>query len=81
MQKCRGTGYAGRTGIFELLGINSDVRQMIADRKDARFIKDAMLAKGMKTLYMDGLSKVVGGHTTLEEVLRVIQKDYADIPV
>lgn len=80
-EKCRGTGYAGRMGIFELLTVDNDVRQMIAERKDARFIKDAVSAKGMKTLYMDGLSKVVNGHTTLEEVLRVIQKDYADIPV
>jgi general secretion pathway protein E len=75
---CKGTGYMGRTGIFEIISINNDVRKMITGRADARMIKDSVFAKGMKTLYIDGLLKVLKGLTTLEEVMRVTQKDYAD---
>lgn len=77
--KCKGSGYLGRTGIFELLYINNDVRQMITGNTESHTIKDISVARGMKTLYMDGIAKVIGGLTTLEEVLRVTQKDYADI--
>ena len=68
----------GRTGIFEIIPINNDVRKLITGRADARMIKDSVVAKGMKTLYIDGLQKVLKGLTTLEEVMRVTQKDYAD---
>jgi general secretion pathway protein E len=78
-ENCRGSGYLGRTGIFELLNVTGSVRQMIAARKDARFIKDAAVSGGMKTLYMDGLSKILKGHTTLQEVLRVTQKDAVEV--
>ncbi len=79
--KCKGKGYIGRTGIFELLIIDNEVRSMIMQRDDAKAIKEYAVSKGMKTLRMDGLDKVMQGITTLEEVLRVTQKDYADLPV
>ncbi|GAB4417622.1 MAG: type II secretion system ATPase GspE [Thermodesulfovibrionales bacterium] len=79
--KCRGSGYLGRTGIFELLSINSEVRRLITGRSDSQLIKEHAVSGGMKTLYLDGLNKVLKGCTTLEEVLRVTQKDYADIQV
>lgn len=78
---CRESGYLGRTGIYELLLVDSDVRQMISDRVSAQDIKNYGVEKGMKTLFTDGLDKVLRGVTTLEEVLRVTQKDYADISV
>lgn len=80
-EKCKDSGYTGRTGIFEILHMDNDVRQMIATTRDSQFIKDRVTAKGMRTLYLDGLIKAAQGITTLEEVLRVTQKDYADIPV
>jgi len=80
-RECRESGYLGRTGIFELLMIDGSIRQMIAERASAQDIKNYAVDKGMKTLFMDGLSKVMHGITTLQEVLRVTQKDYADISV
>lgn len=79
--KCKGTGYLGRTGIFELLVIDGAIRSMITDKIDSQSIKNYAISQGMKTLRVDGLQKVIQGITTLEEVLRVTQKDYADISV
>jgi general secretion pathway protein E len=76
---CRGSGYVGRTGIFELLVMDNDIRQMITARNDAQLIKERAVSKGMRTLFTDGLRKVTKGETTLEEVLRVMQRDYADL--
>jgi general secretion pathway protein E len=80
-EKCKGKGYLGRTGIFELLVIDNDIRPMITERVDSQRIKNHAISRGMKTLRQDGLEKVLQGITTLEEVLRVTQKDYADISV
>jgi general secretion pathway protein E len=79
--KCKGRGYFGRTGIFELLVIDNEIRPMITDKIDSQSIKNHAVSRGMKTLRQDGIEKVVDGITTLEEVLRVTQKDYADISV
>ena len=54
---------------------------MISDKTDSQTIKNYAVSKGMKTLRQDGIEKVISGVTTLEEVLRVTQKDYADISV
>jgi len=78
---CRGSGYLGRIGIFELLMVDGNIRQMISERVSGQDIKCYAVGKGMKTLFMDGLNKVMQGSTTLQEVLRVTQKDYADISV
>jgi general secretion pathway protein E len=79
--RCKGKGYLGRMGIFELFEIDNEIRPMITDRMDSQRIKNHAISKGMKTLRQDGLEKALLGHTTLEEVLRVTQKDYADISV
>ncbi len=73
--KCKGNGYSGRTGIFELLEISPDIRSMIVERKDAKSIKTAAINKGFKTIRADGIEKIIKGVTTIEEVLRVTQKD------
>jgi general secretion pathway protein E len=80
-EHCKNKGYMGRTGIFELLVIDNEVRPMITDKIDSQSIKQSAISRGMKTLRVDGLEKAVQGITTLEEVLRVTQKDYADISV
>jgi general secretion pathway protein E len=79
--KCKNKGYIGRTGIFELLVIDNEIRPMITDKIDSQSIKNYAISRGMKTLRIDGLEKVLQGITTLEEVLRVTQQDYADISV
>ena len=76
---CRESGYLGRTGIYELLVVDGDIRQMISDRVSAQDIKNYAVEKGMKTLFADGLGNVIRGVTTLQEILRVTQMDYADI--
>ncbi len=73
--RCKNTGYHGRTGIFELLVIDNEIRQMISQKVDSQSIKQYAVKKGMKTLRIDGLRKVLKGITTLEEVLRVTQKE------
>jgi general secretion pathway protein E len=80
-EKCGGKGFAGRSGIFELLVVDGDIRRLITEKADAQSIKAAAAGKGMKTLRADGLEKALAGTTTIEEVLRVTQKDYADISI
>ncbi len=74
-EECRGTGYAGRTGIYEILVMNDAIRQMIVERRGATEIKQYALENNMHTLRMDGWRKVLDGRTTLEEVIRVTSED------
>jgi len=78
-ERCGGKGYLGRAGIFELLSVDDTIRQMITSRADAQSIKNAAVMNGMRTLRTDGFEKVSRGLTTLEEVLRVTQKDMSEI--
>jgi general secretion pathway protein E len=72
---CRGTGYRGRTGIYELFAITEDVRSMIIRRASSREIRRLAIEEGMVTLRQDGWARAVDGVTTIEEVLRVTQED------
>ncbi len=76
-QECLQTGYRGRTGIFELLLIDDEIRDMIMARSSANLIRRKAIDKGMITLRMDGAKKVLKGLTTIEEVLRQTQEDQA----
>ena len=67
---CSGTGYRGRTGIFELLILHDELKRLIIERDPAQLYKTALTA-GMRTMLLDGLDKVARGVTTVEEVLRV----------
>jgi general secretion pathway protein E len=68
---CMNNGYTGRTGIYELLMVNEEVRRLTLLKSDAGSIKSAALAEGMVSLRMDGARKVMLGMTTPEEVLMV----------
>jgi general secretion pathway protein E len=74
-EKCGDKGYLGRTGIFELLLIDDDIRHMITEKIDSQSIKNYAVSKGMKVLRTDGFEKAAKGITSVEEVLRVTQKD------
>ncbi len=76
---CFGLGTLGRTGIYELLLIDSEICSMIIRRAPAGEIKEYAVSRGMKTLREDGLEKAAAGITTIEEVVRVTQEDYADL--
>jgi general secretion pathway protein E len=69
--KCMGSGYMGRTGIFELLKITPSARNLIIERKDSQTIKAAAMQEGFRTIMNSGLQKIINGVTTIEEVLRV----------
>ncbi|OHB65039.1 MAG: type II secretion system protein GspE [Planctomycetes bacterium RBG_13_60_9] len=71
--KCLETGYLGRTGIFELMLMDDQIRDMIVQRQGSHLIKQAAVKKGMVTLRQDGLRRALDGATTLEEVYRVTQ--------
>ncbi|MGE5700330.1 MAG: type II secretion system ATPase GspE [Deltaproteobacteria bacterium] len=68
---CGGTGYRGRLGIFELLTVNEEIKDLIMARADAGAIRERAVANGMTLLRDDGWDKVRHGITTIEEVLRV----------
>ncbi len=70
-EQCARTGYKGRTGIFELLKVDDDIRSSIISRSSAASIRQIASKKGMRTLRDDALEKVKQGITTIEEVLRV----------
>lgn len=72
---CRFTGYAGRLGIFEILPVTEEVRQMILEHRPASQIKAISMRDGMTTLRQDGWRKVLAGETTIDEVLRVTTED------
>ncbi len=71
--ECRGNGYKGRTGIFEILPVNDAVRPLIIAHASASDIKSQALKHGMRTLREDGWDKVLAGVTTIDEILRVTE--------
>ncbi len=69
--ECRGTGYLGRSGIFEILPVDESVKALIVDGRDAPEIKREAVKNGMRTLRQSALRKLAEGVTTFEEVVRV----------
>jgi general secretion pathway protein E/type IV pilus assembly protein PilB len=74
-EQCRGTGYRGRMGIYELLVSNQEIRDLSTRRAPSNLIKEAAIRAGMQTLRCDGWDKVLAGTTTVDEVLRVSKAD------
>lgn len=72
-QECNGTGYKGRTGLFELLVVSEEIEKLVANRIADRELREKVIVSGMKTLKEDGLEKALTGITSLEEILMVIQ--------
>ncbi|MCE9666700.1 type II secretion system ATPase GspE [Myxococcus stipitatus] len=72
---CNRNGYRGRTGIYEFLPVDDDVRQLVLKNVDASTIKKSAMSKGMTTLLEDGARKVALGETTIAEVLSITQED------
>jgi len=74
-RSCRGTGYAGRCGIYELLIANDEIRALAAERTGSNVVKQAAARSGMRTLRAHGWLKSMQGVTTVDEVLRVTKAD------
>jgi type II secretory ATPase GspE/PulE/Tfp pilus assembly ATPase PilB-like protein len=72
-QQCGGTGYFGRTGIYELLVISEPIREMLRENPSINKIKAEARKNGMIYLQEDGLRQVIQGRTSIEELLRVVK--------
>jgi general secretion pathway protein E len=72
---CSQTGYRGRTGIFELMVLDDEIRRLIGAKVDSTAIKQAAITRGMVTLKQEGAAKVLQGLTSLEEVMRITQQE------
>jgi len=73
---CRNVGYRGRVGIYELLRVNDEIRRLANERATTLEIQKAATRLGMKTLRQSGWERVLGGSTTIEEVIRVTKTDH-----
>ncbi|MFQ5521381.1 MAG: GspE/PulE family protein, partial [Candidatus Methylomirabilia bacterium] len=74
-EECRGTGYRGRAGLFELFAITEEVRGLILRKAPAGEIRRHAAERGMVMLREDAWAKAKAGMTTVEEILRVTQED------
>lgn len=71
---CNHTGYTGRLGIFEVLKIEENIRELIVARADSDQITKLAIANGMVTMLEDGFMKAFSGKTTIEEIFRVTKQ-------
>ena len=76
--ECKATGYKGRTAIYEVLIVDSDIRSLIMEKNSADIIKEKAVERGMRTLRQDGWEKIKMGVTTPAEVLRVTEAEILD---
>jgi general secretion pathway protein E len=72
---CGQNGYRGRTGIYEFLLVDDEIRQLVLKNVDSGTIKKAAVSKGMDALLEDGAKKVLSGQTSIAEILSVTQED------
>jgi type II secretory ATPase GspE/PulE/Tfp pilus assembly ATPase PilB-like protein len=73
-ERCRNTGYKGRIGMFEVMRMNDRIRELVVTRPPTSAIRALAREFGMKTLWEDGINKVVAGITTIEEVMEEAEK-------
>ncbi len=68
--RCNNTGYKGRTGIFEIMMFNDEIRELIMDRASTNLLRTAAQKAGMKLLRDSGLAAIYDGITTIDEVVK-----------
>lgn len=73
--RCGGSGYQGRIGLYEIMNMNREIGELIEAQASTFVIQDAAVKHGMLTLAMDGKRKIFAGLTTVEEVTRVLGLD------
>jgi type II secretory ATPase GspE/PulE/Tfp pilus assembly ATPase PilB-like protein len=71
--KCRQTGFRGRLGIYELMELDEELRDLITSNPSLGDLRRAAIEKGMRSLRDDGLQKVATGQTTVDEMMRVTE--------
>ena len=72
---CNHTGYAGRMGVYEIMNIDRDLKDLILKTSNSDEVKDLAIKKGMKTLAMSAKELVLSGQTTIEEMMKIIFAD------
>ena len=72
--ECGGSGYYGRTSIFEVLTVDDSIRSLILRHAEANELQRVAVEQGMRTMYDDGMMKALAGETTIEEVLKVTRE-------
>ncbi len=72
--KCLGTGYKGRLAIYEIMLVTPKIKSQVMMSQDAEKLREVALQQGMRTLFSDGLERVIDGKTTSKEVLRVTRE-------
>lgn len=75
-EKCGMSGYAGRTGVFEVMDVNRDLRSLISRGASSEEIRTKAAQQGMQEFRHAALLQVARGHTSIEEVFRVIPSEY-----
>jgi type IV pilus assembly protein PilB len=73
--RCGGSGYRGRQGVFEMLQLNNEIRELAFNRAPTSDVRRAARASGMRTLVEDGKLKILRGVTTPDEVARIAQAE------
>lgn len=73
--ECRGTGFSGRVGIYEILPVTEAIRKLVIKKVSSDEIAAVAKKEGMLTMFEDGMKKVNAGLTTIEEVLRVVREE------
>jgi general secretion pathway protein E len=70
-ERCGGTGYRGRLGVFEVLELTGELRELIGEKTDGLKIDEMAIRGGMTTMLDDGIAKCRAGLTSPAEILRV----------
>jgi type II secretory ATPase GspE/PulE/Tfp pilus assembly ATPase PilB-like protein len=76
-RNCNNTGYYGRLGIFEMMEMNRQLREMAFRTEPTNVIREQARRSGMITLMEDGVRKILAGITSVDEVLATAQQDVA----
>jgi len=77
--QCNGTGFKGRIAIFEMVELNSEIRELAFTKAPTTELRKAARASGMRTLMEDGKIKIFNGITTPEEVARIAQTEGVEV--
>ena len=73
--QCNGTGFSGRTAVTELLSVTQSFRDAVMQKLPTRTLQQVAVQAGMHTIWQRGVGRALAGHTTLEEILRVVAAD------
>ncbi len=78
-KECLEKGYRGRSGIYELLSVDEEIRALVSTNANAGTVRAKAILNGMRTLRDDGIRKVLDGVTSIDEVARVTQEDVIEL--